>query len=904
MAEISLFLTKLTLPPVRPSSINRQRLLDLVNNISDPHVLLVSAPAGFGKTTLLTEWCHHTQRQDSSRIGWISLDEGDNEPTRFAAYLAAALSQLCCDQAAPLESASLSRFDVLPESVLSTLINTLTGASRRCILVLDDYHVISAPVIHSMVTTLLGRLPTSLSLAIGTRTDPPLPLARLRARGQLHEIRASDLRFTAGESAEFFYAQNLLLSSNDLEAIEGFTEGWAVALQLVALALGEQLARVDHASVAALLARLSSSKRYIFDFLAEEVLDHQSPDVQSFLLDTAFLPRLSPSLCNAVTGRTDSSDRLDQLERSNLFVVPLDEDRGWFRYHYLFAELLRGRLNRNNAERAREVNRRASVWFEERMLLAEAVDHAVLAGDFERVADLIENSDLLEKRGYHSTLLKGIGALPEDVLIHRPQLCVLYSLMLNMADRPEEAETYLLKAERTLSGGFSSPTDAPLIDRNIAGMMAVVRAYIALPHGDLASTVEFAQQALVLLPEENKKWRGRTAIALADVQAMKGNLESAAQAYDQAARHSWDSASTDALLANTSLIRVLLLQGKLRRAADLCHEQLQFTKEVGLAETSLGGALLALWGEILCEWNDDLDAAEDFARQGVALAERRFWVRPLGWSYLSLIRILFSKGDLDAAEAVLQKHEKQGPDFAPAFWYGDRKAAWRARLLIARGEPRAAEQLFLQRGLRWDDEPSYVHEEEYIAMARLLVCQRKLDEAAYLLSRLSTFTGAGGRIGRLIEAELTTALLLYTQEKTEEALRLCSRTLARAEPEGYVRILLDEGPWLSSLLYLGLECDLWTEASLRDYASRLINALNAVEPTRRFDINIPTCLTRREIEVLRWMAAGASNPEIAEALCITTGTVKSHVNHILDKLGTRNRTEAVMVAHESGLLDL
>jgi ATP/maltotriose-dependent transcriptional regulator MalT len=912
-----LLTTKFYIPHIRPELVSRPRLIKRLDKGLHRKLTLISAPAGFGKTTLVSEWVDNLHSADAResqtayRIAWLSLDEGDNDPARFLAYLIAALNRVEGIETALGDDALAMLQSPQPpptKTILTSLINEVAAISDGIVFVLDDYHTIESSPINDALTFLLEHLPPQMHLVTATRVDPPLPLARLRARGQLTELRAADLRFTSIEAAKFLNKMmGLNLSREDVAALETRTEGWIAGLQLAAISMQ------GHKDSAILIKSFTSSHRFVMDYLIEEVFEQQPKTIQAFLLQTSILNRLTGPLCDALTGQEDGQATLEMLNNANLFIVPLDEERRWYRYHQLFADLLRQRLYQTNQDQIQKLHRRASEWYEQSCFADESIEHALRGGDFERAASMIEGQfDVKYQRGEHTKLRRWLAALPDQLIISKPHLCILQAWDLFTGGQLDGADRSLQAAERmidpgTEQGRVSSRMRDQLCEADrmkLSGRVAAIRAFIASYSGDIPGTIRHARKALDFLPEQELPWRSAALIALGDAFAIQGEMAAAYEARSDALETS--KATCDfylLMIANLRLAETLRQQGKLQQVIDICEQQMQSADKSGISKTVVVGWLLAIWGEVLAEFND-LEKAVDLAKKGVELTERGRDVAMIGWSNLCLVRVLFSRGDLTGAEEVIQKIERIAQEYDMPLWIPIQLSAWKARIWQEQGKLETVSQWVSEHGLDADEAPTYLHEMEYVVLARFLITQRRLDEAIRLLQWLLPAAKLRGRNSRAIEILILQALAVQAKGDTAQAMTVLERALTLAEPEGFIRTFVDEGLPMARLLY---------EATSRriapDYTRRLLTAFTITEPeetdsakTRSPGSELIDPLSEREIEVLQLVAEGFTNQEIASRLYLSLNTVKVHTRNIYSKLGVNNRTHAGAKGRSLGIL--
>ncbi len=901
----ALLTTKLRAPRVRPNLVARPRLRDVLAAGGEGRALtLVSAPAGFGKTTLLAEWLDE-RSGDERFVAWVSLDESDNDPARFLSYLVGALQNVEEGIGKGVLASLRSPQPPPVEAMVGVLVNELARLEHEITVVLDDYHLIASEPVHEAVSFLLEHMPQNVHLVVSSRTDPPLPLARLRARDQMTEIRAAELRFTTEQATAFLgNVMGLTLSAADVAALEGITEGWVAALQLAALSMR---GRED---VSGFVESFSGSNRHVLDFLAEEVLEVQPEGVREFLLSTSVLERMSAPLCEALTGRNDGQQMLERLEHDNLFVIALDDERLWYRYHHLFGDFLRSRLQREQPERIRGLHRQAAAWYERNGWTSEAVRHALAAGDDEQAARLVEhNAQALVLHGEGATVDRWLAALPDGMIRSRPRLSLARAMWALIGGRVNEVEPLLIDAERALATA-DQPPEPPVEEAasglaNVPGTIAQLRAELARQRGDAERAIQFAQRALAQAGEDDRSLRYLSRWNLAVATLMQGRVGEAGDALADLVRDPWTSGPNRyfAVRACYTLSQVQRGQGRLGAALQTCQEALELAVGAGL-RAAAGVAHVGL-AEILREQNE-LDGALEHATEGVALCRQLGYAQQLVTSLTVLAWIRQARGDQAGALGAIGEAERVLPSPEMAVDLMFPVAVQRARLLLAQGEVSAAARWTAARGLGVEDEPSYLREREYLVLARVLLAQGKPDQALRLLARLREEAEAARRTGDLIEILTLQALALWERNKREQAVGTLTQALAVAEPEGYVRTFVDEGAAMGDLLSAVLEARQGghpdaTRIPAR-YLAKLLAILAQESAAPGVGERFSEPLSERELEVLALVAAGKSNGEIASSLFVSLSTVKTHINNLYRKLGARSRTQAIARARELDLI--
>ena len=916
-----LLATKLTVPGLRPDLVPRPRLAQRLDEGQGRGLVLACAPAGYGKTVLLAEWV----RRGRHPVAWLSLDAGDNDPARFWRHAVAALDRVrpgISERMGPLLGPHASPSF---EPLMAALINEVAGqpdADQALLLVLDDYHVISSQLVHESLGFLLEHQPPGLHLALTSRSDPPLALARLRARGQLTELRAAELRFTPGEAAALLQQVAAAPGGARLGAplpetvaatLAARTEGWAAGLQLAGLSLR------GRSDVDGFVAAFTGSHRYVLDYLAEEVLEHQSEQVRTFLLETSVLERLSGALCDAVTGRPGSQALLEGAERAGLFLIPLDEVRGWWRYHHLFADLLRARLQAEQPGRVPGLHRNAAAWYAERGLADDAIRHAVAAGEMSLAARLIEQHfDAVHSlRGEAATVQRWLTPLPADLVRSRPRLLLAQAVPAATGGRLEAADQLVDAAEVAYAGTVEEPFE-PTIGRagsllvNVPAMIAVARGYLAQLRGDARGTAEFGSQALAESREDEWILRSVAQGQLAVAQWLDGRLDEAEHAFAHgiAGRRAAGLATWEAW-ESYELGQVQLAQGRLDAVVRTCEQALEAAAGTGQALLPTSGPAYAGLAEVAYQRNE-LDRALEYVTQGIALSRSFVYTMPLAAGLATLAWIRQAGGDPAGALAAMDEAVQATPG-PPGLL--NPIPARRARLLVAQGDLGGAARWTQENGLGADDEPNYAREPGHLVLARVLLAQDRPGPALALLDRMHAMAAAQARVGSLIEIGALRALGLAAGGEEAAAVAELAQALTLACPQGYVRVFADEGPPMAALLARliaaqrsGSGFGAVAEVPLGCLA-RLQRALGAQDVApgggRSRAAAVPGLveqLTGRELEVLQMLAAGRSNQAIASQLVITLDTVKKHVSHVLGKLGAANRTEAVTRSRELGLI--
>jgi LuxR family transcriptional regulator, maltose regulon positive regulatory protein len=903
----SLLSTKFYIPPLRANAIPRPRLVDkLLAGVNQPGSLtLLSGPAGFGKTTLLSALAAQLRRP----AAWVSLDDGDNDPIRFWTYIIAACQSVQAGAGASALALFRASQPLPAETVPTILINDLARLAGGLALILDDYHVIQNPALQTAFAFLLDHLPGTLSVVLSTRVDPPWPLARLRVRNQLTEVRAADLRFTPEEAAAYLNRMmGLNLPAEAVAALEARTEGWIAGLQMAAIALQSPLSGPGRSDSTSFVEAFTGSHVFVAEYLVEEVLQRQPEAVQTFLLQTALLERLTAGLCEAVTGGQEGQARLAALHRANLFLIPLDDEARWFRYHHLFADLLQARLRQTlPAEAIAGLHGRAAAWYAANGFAVEAINHALAARDFEGAARLIEQAaPAVMIRGELATLLRWVAALPAEVSRRYPVLIIAQAWALTLAGAARQVEALLQQVESQIEIGGPTPADEDLL-----GNAAAIRAFFAMLAGDDARALALAERAEALLPESSIQARSLLPYILGSAYRAQGQYEKAVEAFARVAQM---GEAHDVLLSwatgMTEVVNVRRLQGRLREAGEAGRlAQQKLAAQGALALGPLAKVEVA-FSDVLREQNKLEEAGR---RMAEVMARLQAWDMPTDrlFAFLTLMRVQEAQGDLAAAHETLQQAKALKAAHPVLLNLARLVDFYEIRLALATHDTATAVRLV--EGLPPDRRQSVLlRDQETIMLARVRLAQGQFDEAVAILIPLASETEAGGRKLVWLESLILLARARDEQGDREAALAALLKALVVAEPEGFVRLFLDEGERLQRLLaaaarQLAPAADP-AALALKAYIAKLLDgfgtglASGAAPLASPLAVGLIEPLTPRELEVLRLMAAGDSNKAIAAALVITVSAVKKHTGNIFGKLNVTSRTQAAVRARQLGLL--
>lgn len=896
--------TKMEIPQIRANLVQRPRLFMQLNQIRQNKLILITAPAGFGKTTLLSAWAS-VFRADLP-IAWVSLDQGDNTPSRFWLYVISAIERaLDTDELLPKYFSPVNA-----DSLLTMLINSLNSCKKHFVLILDDLHLIDNPSIFNDLARLLERLPCVMHLILSGRVLPPLPLSRWRANGQSTEIGMEDIRFTKEESEIFLReVMGLKLSSANLTTLSSRTEGWIAGLQMTAISLQ------GRENISSIIESFTGSDRYILDYLMEEVLQHQPEGIREFLLDSSILPRMTGALCDAVLNRQDGWAVLESLEKANLFIVALDRERQWYRYHHLFSQFLKDRLKKERTAKIADLHRRASIWFEQQDLSQEAIEHALDAQDYPRAIDLIGKiSRSMFNRGEEGKLDSWLDQLPRDLLLQNPRLCLAHAYILVLFNHLSEAEPWLENMEEVLSSleqrGRSATDDGNLDKWDLRVELNLIKTMKFGMEKNLDQTVKLAQETRETLPFtfEVDKMRANWVIEfnLGFVHLECRLLETASQGFNKAFSACQDPKTVfyASIISLEYLARVQVLQGKLRDAAQTCDRVLQLSEgKTNFFSWGSCRANLSL-GQIYYEWNE-LPTAVHYIHQAIAVAESIGNNALIIPALLTLVRVARAQNDTVQASGI----EERLRDILRNMDHPDRlHQTYQAQFFVHQGAPEKTISWLENRIFLTEPPMEYPHEMELLTVARAFIALHRWDEAQEVLAQLQQTAMEKSMNKVAIEAAiLQTVCTDRIDPSSDNVFAALKRALELAADERFSRVFIDEGEPLNAILHRLQATVQAGVASLSnsavEYLTRLLRDLDnqsilcIQEPSPLVQI-----LSERETEILKYIASGLSNQEIAKLLFIADGTVKKHLSNIFEKLNVHNRTKAVAFARESGIL--
>jgi LuxR family transcriptional regulator, maltose regulon positive regulatory protein len=884
--------TKLFLPTPREQMVERARLLERLDGVRAEgcRAALICAPAGSGKTTVVTQWL--------CRCGWptawVSLDARDNTPPRFFAYLIAAVQTI-------LPGVGLDALSLLDlpgaslDEIVTVLANDLTGSSKPFLLVLDDFHTITNPAVHQALDLLLDAQPPRMRLVLITREDPALQLARRRARGQVVELRQEDLRFSQPEALAFLNeSMGLGLTTEQAQALEARTEGWIAGLQMAALSL-QRAPETER-----FIRDFSGSHRFILDYLMEEVLARQAEEVQRFLLETSILERMNAGLCAAVTGRAhgEAQKLLEGLAKANLFVIPLDEERQWFRYHHLFNDLLLGRLQTEDASNSAVLYRRASDWYEQNGDPRLAVEYALKAQDMALAADLIERHIMSRWETVDFDFFMQVNRLPPELVLSRPSLCLHSAWTCVILGQHQRILVLVDAAERRMSDPARPPEPSDPANRAFARSL---RAYLEDFDNQPVELGGWLEESYRAIPDENTGMRNSVAVVLGGICFNEAEFDRAAWYFQDALQRDKRVNGTNAVpIATTRLVTVLRAQGQLKEAERLVRENIDYINQRGKRRFYISGALHTTLAEILLEWNR-LDEAEQEVREGLRLLEDWPVLASVGFGYAMLARIQAARGNRKEARLSLSQAEERLRHAALHSGFNNTLEHARIMILIAEQDQSALRAWAREQEPAAELEPRFRFESRQLDLCRAWLATNQTDEAAALLEQI--LAGSLERKGSRI---LILSLLVTARSSDPRSARpLLEEALLLGEPEDCLRTFIDAGDPMRQILEDWLKTNTVQSTHLREYARRVLDAFeeSPAKPKPTPGANLPEPLSERELEVLALIAQGLTNGQIAERLVISVRTVKKHVENIDGKLGAQNRTQAVARARGLGILE-
>ena len=896
-----LLTTKLYIPAPRPDLVPRPRLIERLDAGLNRKLTLISAPAGFGKTTLLSNWVASLDLP----VAWVSLDEVDNDRTTFLVYFVAALQTI---ESGISETVILAPQPPPIEFVLTELINEIALIEQNFILVLDDYHVIEAPEVHNTLTFLLDHLPPKMHLVLTSRSDPLLQIPSLRAKGQITELRAENLRFTTQEATRFLnQVMGLALSEDDVVSLETRTEGWITGLHLAALSIQ------DKEDAAGFISEFAGDDRYIVDYLVDEVLAQRPRGTQDFLLQTSILNRMTGSLCNAITGQDGGQELLERLDQANLFIVPLDNRRRWYRYHHLFTDLLRQRLTEStNSQEINILHQRASQWYEKNDFLVEAVEHALAAEDFDNAIRLIDlgSSELL-MQSQQNLLLKWQDELPGELVASHPRFCMIMAWAWVSMGHPGEAEDCLQFIEGYLGTEmaelFSEQDRAEKIDPAVQSALAevaVLRIEMAIEQGNISQVFKLSRLVLPYLEDEERPYlynqqkdsRNVVLFVLGLAYKISGKLSQADEALSQAALLAQERGNVHLVSGSVGhLASVKSIQGHLREAVSTCQRGLKLVQEMVGERSPMSGLIHAELGNLLYEQND-LESALHHLQEGIDVAKPWGYMEAFLQGYTGLARVRAAQGDWEAAFAALDELAELGKG-NPAMVMPAVESL-RVLLWIAQGKVDAANLWTMSTSPDPEGKININHLDELMVFTHLLITRGSYNEAIDLLTRTINTAEAEGWLGSLIKMCVLLALAHQAGGEKDKSMNALEQALITAKPEGYVRVFVDAGDLMATLLREAEKRDI-----APDYIPKLLAAFESdnvqVEPPS--DTSLIEPLSERELEVLRLLRTELSGTEIASELMIALSTMRTHTQNIYSKLGVSNRRAAVRRAEELNL---
>lgn len=867
--------TKTSFPQSRPNLIARPRLHEKLRNSDSSKLILISAPAGYGKTTVLSSW----RMESGLPSAWVSLDKDDNDPIRFLIYIAKAFNELSTELGE--NTLSLLRSTRLPslETILAILINELSDFHSTIQLFLDDYHLIEEPAIHSLVSFMIEHIPQNVKFFLACRSDPPLQLSRLRALGQLVEIRQEDLQFNLEESTELMNRfSGLSLDPDQISSLEIRTEGWVTGLHLAALSMQHK------PDLDGFIQEFSGSHHYIIDYLMDEVYSQQTPELRKFLVETSILDRFTSDLCDELTDRNDSSLFIEKLEKGNLFLVPLDDHRVWYRYHQLFRDFLSSKLSKNEIY---DLYTKAVRWLLKKGLSGEAVNYSILTGDLDLMVEAVSQASFEAlNQGEFMTILRWLHQIPEEVITGNIILSLCKGFVLFFTTTHDKAQMYLDAAEKILSPNTSA---------SIRGRFLVLKAHLAICSDQLEPCIGYSREALETLDHDDLFFRNLTLNILGQVLEMKGDVRSAAEIYQQAFDSGWRFGDQlGALVAFTNLIFSLNELGMHREAVSLCQKAASGPSRNKKHGIILSDAVYLVWGLLAYESND-LETAMEYTNRGLDLIKVVNFPPGILWGLNIISRIHLRRKEYDQARGVIGEGKKLANELGLNYVHGIWFEAMEAQICMETGDLKSAGKWADKTGFHSQGPNHYWIDYCYFIYIRVLLTQGRLQEAETLLASMEVTVSQEARNRKLISIYLLQARLLETQNHSPHALEKVVRAMELAAPENYRTAFLEDGLHLLPLLQQA-------RSSAPAFVDELLFVLKGADHPTLQTAELIDPLTEREQEVLRLVSRGLSNREIADYLVVSLGTIKKHLNNIFGKLHVESRTQAIIKGREIGLI--
>ena len=892
--------TKIHIPGITQNFVYRKRINDKLSEIGTKKVILISAPAGYGKTSFLVDWISRNQISTA----WYSLDDNDNNLSIFLDYLIASIQTIDNNIGSEIHKSLKSNIEVSVETVTDVLVNDILKSSKEIHLVLDDFHLIHDKKIIQFVRNFIEYKPENVILSFVTRNDPPLQISKLRSKQKLIEIRSDDLKFSAIDIGEFFKrAHHLTLSNDDSNSLLMKTEGWISGLHLAGLSIKSQ------ENVSSFIENLKGSNRYIMDYLMDEVLSSMNSELKEFLLKTSILNRLCPQLCDYILQSQNSVEHLSTLEKNNIFTVPLDDERMWFRYHHLFSELLKKRLQQSLTSIVPKLHTLASEWFIKNGLIDEAIHHLLLANNYQKAAELISKEMFkIWDDGNHYKFNAWLNLLPENIISQTPQLCILKAELAMARWQIQDAEILLNKAKQLLHA-IEKNEMKPLIPllttiENYNGRISVNFALIASYHEKPKDILRHVNEALETLSEDQLIWRNLALMIQSDAYFILGKLEDSYKGQIETNK-SYQIAQNPFLylMSGANLVVTIRQQGKLNEVIELCDKFYAYAVEKELKSTTVAGWLQAIKGEVLTEMNN-LEEAEKIALKGLETAKRFKIVGICLKCYLLLIKVYFSAKKYAEIDEILLKITDESMGFGTTRHIKNQIDAWTVRKFLIQKQSDKVEQWLQNYKVQKEIDFDYINENKHITASRAYVSLGKFEEAGQLLKKLKADAENYSRTHTLIEILLIQTQINYQLEELEIAMEYLSEALSLAEPGGYIRIFVDEGTLIEELIKILQKAKKHSDNTYNfslseEYLNKIALAFQ-LDKNKKEQTN--TDLSSRELEILKLISQKLTNKDICETLFISLPTVKTHVSNILLKLEAENRIQASEIAKAKGII--